>query len=603
MPQNPQQSPSSNPWDAVGTTPTAPTTPTSPTSVPSASSSSSSANLWDAVPTSTSVPSATTPTQPHDLTPAEYAALPRDQQKAFDQHVRAGRSILDPATGFLKGVGDTVNTLSGLISRVAPSVVRPQDVKTLDNAYTATPGTLQMGGKIGEGIAEFFIGDEALKGLSVAERLGLASKVAKLAEANPVIARIIGHGLTAVRGGTVTAAQQLAHGATTTEALKTGAEATALGAGTGAAIEGVSAIADSPVGQAVKNVVRSGQPKLQTAVRDAAQAGSDIASARPTVEPPVDKFPVSVEHDANGNVINADGRHRVVEAWARGDKTIPVTTKLADGSTEVINQTPQAAAKKMGLGDTIEEARDTIKKTDANQSYRAGNGQPRQPVYETPAPKTSTDMTPVKPASVRNTLQNVANDVQAKGKSIYSQLDAASGGRFQRYKDTLGKIDDQLDNLVEGVDDDRIEALQQKKNEVETSQAQMFEDLKLTKGLDPEAVKTADAHWKQSMALQDISRDVRLSTTGDVEAGATKSEEINPKVLATRLQKRFDSGRLQQALGDEGAKTLLQQAYAAKTAQATRRVVAGLGALAAAYAGYSHHVGVARAAAEAAALP
>ena len=128
----------------------------------------------------------------------------------------------------------------------------------------------------------------------------------------------------------------------------------------------------------------------------------------------------------------------------------------------------------------------------------------------------------------------------------------------------------------------------------------MFEDLKLTKGLDPEVVKIADAHWKQSMALQDISRDVRLSTTGDVEAGATKSEETNPKMLASRLQKRFDSGRLQQALGDEGAKTLLQQAYAAKTAQATRRVVAGLGALAAAYAGYAHHVGVAKAAAEAA---
>jgi hypothetical protein len=91
-----------------------------------------------------------------------------------------------------------------------------------------------------------------------------------------------------------------------------------------------------------------------------------------------------------------------------------------------------------------------------------------------------------------------------------------------------------------------------------------------------------------------------MSTTGDVEAGATKSEEINPKMLASRLQKRFDSGRLQQALGDEGAKTLLKQAYAAKTAQATRRVVLGLGALAAAYAGYAHHVGVAKAAAEAA---
>src|SRR5258708_32095460 len=142
-------------------------------------------------------------TQPHDLTVQEYAALPLDQQKAFDQHVRAGRSILDPATGFMKGVGETVNTLSGLISRVAPSIVRPQDANNLKGVYTATPGTLQPVGKVGETIAEFFLGDEALKGLSIAEKLGLASKVAKLAESNPIIARIVGHGLTAVRGGTV----------------------------------------------------------------------------------------------------------------------------------------------------------------------------------------------------------------------------------------------------------------------------------------------------------------------------------------------------------------------------------------------------------------
>ena len=271
--------------------------------------------------------------------------------------------------------------------------------------------------------------------------------------------------------------------------------------------------------------------------------------------------------------------------------------------TEVINQTPQAAAKKMGIGNTLDEAKATLAKTDATQPYRAGNGAPRPPVFEAAAPKLSPDMTPVKSTpGIRNTLQNVSNDVQAKGKSIYSQLDTASGGRFQRYKDTLDKIDTQLDNLVEGVDDDRIASLEQKKNEIETSQNQMFEDLKLTKGLDPEAVKVADAHWKQAMALQDISRDVRMSTTGDIASGATKSEEINPKMLANRLQKRFDSGRLQQALGDEGARVLLKEAYAARTAQAVRRVVAGLGALAVAYSGYAHHMGIARAAA-AAAIP
>lgn len=74
------------------------------------------------------------------------------------------------------------------------------------------------------------------------------------------------------------------------------------------------------------------------------------------------------------------------------------------------------------------------------------------------------------------------------------------------------------------------------------------------------------------------------------------------RVLWSFLTPVLDSGRLQQALGDEGARVLLKEAYAARTAQAVRRVVAGLGALAVAYSGYAHHMGIARAAA-AAAIP
>jgi hypothetical protein len=42
-----------------------------------------------------------------------------------------------------------------------------------------------------EGVGDFFMGDEALKGLSIAERMELGAKVAKLAESNPVIAKTI----------------------------------------------------------------------------------------------------------------------------------------------------------------------------------------------------------------------------------------------------------------------------------------------------------------------------------------------------------------------------------------------------------------------------
>jgi hypothetical protein len=239
---------------------------------------STSGSLLDSV---ASESAATTPQSgsdtAHDLTVAEYAALPKDKQKEYDEHIRAGRSVFDPAIGFVKGLGETINTLSGLVSRVAPSVVRPQDVNAVKAATTATPGTLQPLGKVGESIAEFFTGDEALKGLSIAERLGLASKVAKLAESNPVVYRIIGHGLNAVRGGAVTTAQQLAHGATPTEALETGATAAGAGAVVGALAEGAGAAKNSETVQGVLKGEKVAQPGAQAAVRSGVQAGAEAA--------------------------------------------------------------------------------------------------------------------------------------------------------------------------------------------------------------------------------------------------------------------------------------------------------------------------------------
>ena len=148
----------------------------------------------------------------------------------------------DVGAGILKGAGQTVNTVSGLVSKVAPGLVCPSDVAGLATMETPT-NTAQKVGVGAEGIAEFFLGDEALKGLSIAERLGMASKVAKLAETNPVIAKIITGGLNAVRTGTTSAAQSALHapeGERGSAAL-TGAEYGAAGSAVAdAAAEGIS---------------------------------------------------------------------------------------------------------------------------------------------------------------------------------------------------------------------------------------------------------------------------------------------------------------------------------------------------------------------------
>ena len=131
------------------------------------------------------------------------------------------------ALGVVKGAGQTANTVSKVLNKI-PFVGEYLAPKAGIAATEQMEQQHTLGEKIGgglEGIGEFFLGDEALKGLSLAERAGLLAKVSKLAESNPIIAKIVSHGLNAVRGGVTTGVQQMAHGATPTQALETGATA------------------------------------------------------------------------------------------------------------------------------------------------------------------------------------------------------------------------------------------------------------------------------------------------------------------------------------------------------------------------------------------
>ena len=543
----------------------------------------------------------------HDLTTAEYAALPKEKQAEYDQHIRAGRSIFDPAIGFVKGVGDTVNTLSGLISRVAPSVVRPQDVQNVKAVETAKPGTLQVPGKVGESVAEFFLGDEALKGLSVAERLGLATKVTKLAESNPMIAKIIGHGLAAVRGGVVTAGQQLAHGATPTDAATAGGIATGLGAGAGAAAD---------IMPAIKTAINGGQSTVSEAIQDAAQTAADQAELRsakikatepvrvhpPEIDPAVrdharlNPFPgedvkiktapgtPATETEAATNptarITGPNGSSIELELDGKIARVKGIINSGKPGDGQRLYDNAIEWAKDSGYdtfeGDKVQtqEGKTAWQRISERHNARMADTFPHTPSIDLtgsrPAPEAASAVTPS--AGIRTSVEDVSNAVKAKSQGIYQQLDQASGGRFQKYKDGIDKIDTQLDNLVEGVDDDRIAQLEQRKSEIETSQNQMFDDLKLTKGLDPSAVQAANAHYKQAMALQDLDRAVKMTTAGDVARVGGK-EIVNTKPFVTRIQRLADTGRLEQALGKDGARMLLKESYAAHTAQAQQALL------------------------------
>ena len=185
-----------------------------------------------------------TPSQNQDTGSWWTNPLPESKESLpFTKTVLGG--IKDIGTGFVKGAGQTAATLGKTLQYGVPGVVSGigpnETVHKLEQASQPT-NTAQVVGASLEGIAEFMLGDEALKGLSLADRLGLVKKVAELADESPLLKKIIGHGFQAVRQGAAAAAQQTLHGATPEEAATTGGAAAGIGFGAGLGIEGAGAL-------------------------------------------------------------------------------------------------------------------------------------------------------------------------------------------------------------------------------------------------------------------------------------------------------------------------------------------------------------------------
>ncbi len=171
--------------------------------------------------------------------PSQPAAPPED--------ARAGLGI-----GFLKGVGDTalgaVSATSKLLHHipgVGEKLAPEAGIQSMDKARESlTPTTTaQKLGYGGETLTEFLLGDEALKGLPLAEKLKQASGVAKIFEGSPRLMKAVQLGAEALRQGTVQGAQTLARtGGDAGEAAKEGATMAATSGVLGAAGAGVGAV-------------------------------------------------------------------------------------------------------------------------------------------------------------------------------------------------------------------------------------------------------------------------------------------------------------------------------------------------------------------------
>jgi hypothetical protein len=321
-------------------------------------------------------------------------------------------------------------------------------------AANAAAANRTTGGKVGtvaENVAEFVLGDEALKGLSFAKRAGILQKIAALAETHPVIAKIIGHGLNSVRGGAVVTGQELAHGATPTQALESGVTAAGLGTAAGAAVEGAKPVAGA-IKQAYQGLLdtKSVQPVLQQGIRD-------------------------------------------------------TLSKVAEDSGVV-----KSAAR-----------------------------------------------------SIRDVVNDTADAVYAKSKSQYQVLDDATGGRVQRFKDRLDNIRQSLNGLTGTEEDVTKEAsLLKAQKETEDAMQEAFKEAK-AKGVDPKLIDEANANFKKSQALYDLDKHLKMSASGmrpDIGTAAKNPEAIDPSKMFSRMNRLYDSGRLQEAVGEPTAQSLLEHA-------------------------------------------
>jgi hypothetical protein len=169
------------------------------------------------------------------------------------------------AKGFGKGILQTTTGLGHIIHNVGEYVhpglgeaIIPQSGLTAEEAYSQPHGTVQHVGVGAESIAEFLLGDEALKGLSMADKYAQVAKTMKMAEQSPRMMKALKIGADAARMGTV---QGIQTGVKTGGDVGAVAESGLVGAGTAGVLGGAGALLGkgaSALGNAGKKVQELG---------------------------------------------------------------------------------------------------------------------------------------------------------------------------------------------------------------------------------------------------------------------------------------------------------------------------------------------------------
>jgi hypothetical protein len=166
---------------------------------------------------------------------------------------------------------------------------------------------------------------------------------------------------------------------------------------------------------------------------------------------------------------------------------------------------------------------------------------------------------PTAGTAIRDVITNSGDALVDAGKADYGVVDKFTNGKFTNAQNELKNAQLELRQKagLTGVDTGGLEA--------NVIRAQMnvdnLFDSAVENGMPKTAADTARSKFRTGQATLDAGNDVRMANKVRGPAGE-RTTDLN--VLENRWQARYDSGRLQQAFGEQGAKDALTEIHGAR---------------------------------------
>lgn len=252
-----------------------------------------------------------------------------------------------------------------------------------------------------------------------------------------------------------------------------------------------------------------------------------------------------------GNPLSERFRELSEGARPSGNLVTPVTKDVIDLAALAASENADAAKDLAGrITDKVTDIPSRIKGSVTGQTALQESAQ-------SVAAKTAENANvAASQASVSGTFEQVADNIYSKAKDLYKQIDDASGVDLKRLREKISNARQEIRGLSDAPEDVEREAKLEASIKNNEDALQRAQQTAVANGVDPNTLKAADASFKQSQALYDLDKNVKTSTAGRTEATGG-SETIDPKKLSPKLEKMWDSGRLQDAVGEENAKQLV----------------------------------------------